>query len=60
MKLFISGIGSGPKMMQYVQEMFEAAYVPVDFEIIEHAKNNEDAILSSIHRNGVAIKVRWL
>lgn len=44
-------------MMQYVQEVFDVAHVPIDFEIIEHAEGNEDAILSSVQRNAVAIKV---
>lgn len=44
-------------MMQYVKEIFDAAYVPVDFEIIGHAHDNEEVILTSIKRNGIAIKV---
>lgn len=44
-------------MMRYVQEVFKAAYVPIDFEVIEHYPDNEEAILSSIQRNGIAIKV---
>lgn len=44
-------------MMEYVKEIFDAAYVPVDFEVIENQPDNEEAILTSIQRNRVAIKV---
>lgn len=46
--------------MQYVQDVFEAASVPVDFELIEETKNYELTVLSSIHRNGIAIKVSFI
>ncbi|VEN36616.1 unnamed protein product [Callosobruchus maculatus] len=55
----LPGIGSGPKMMEYVKEVFKAAYVPIDFEIIDINIEKEDQInfaLSSMIRNGVGIK----
>ncbi|CAH2000830.1 unnamed protein product [Acanthoscelides obtectus] len=55
----LPGIGSGPKMMAYVTDVFKAAYVPIDFEIIDINIEEEDQIkfaLSSMIRNGVGIK----
>lgn len=43
--------------MEYVKEIFDVTYVPVDFEVIENTPDNENAILTSIQRNRVAIKV---
>ncbi|CAG9837212.1 unnamed protein product [Diabrotica balteata] len=49
----LPGIGSGPQMMEYVKEIFEAAYVPIDFEVVDES---DEIALLSIRRNGVAIK----
>ncbi|CAH1117587.1 unnamed protein product [Phaedon cochleariae] len=51
----LPGIGSGPQMMEYVKDVYRAAYVPIDFEIIEK-EDSDDIALKSVKRNGVAIK----
>lgn len=55
----LPGAGIGPEMMKYVQQVFKAGGVPVDFEMIQiDPKSNEDLdyAITSIKRNGVAIK----
>ncbi|XP_074029940.1 isocitrate dehydrogenase [NAD] subunit gamma, mitochondrial [Leptinotarsa decemlineata] len=51
----LPGIGAGPQMMEYVKEIFKAAYVPVDFEVIDD-EDVADNAMTSIRRNGVGIK----
>ncbi|XP_018007684.1 isocitrate dehydrogenase [NAD] subunit gamma, mitochondrial [Hyalella azteca] len=53
--------GIGPEMTSYVQEVFEAAKVPIEFEEVALNKNfNSDVdferALLSIRRNGIALK----
>lgn len=57
----LPGGGIGPELMNYVNEIFRYAGVPVDFEIIKinpDADNDDDLdyAITSIKRNGVAIK----
>ncbi|KAG5862789.1 hypothetical protein JTB14_013576 [Gonioctena quinquepunctata] len=51
----LPGIGAGPQMMEYVKQIYQAAYIPVDFEVIDD-EDPGDMALNSIRRNCVAIK----
>ncbi|XP_018562970.1 isocitrate dehydrogenase [NAD] subunit gamma, mitochondrial-like [Anoplophora glabripennis] len=57
----LPGVGSGPRLMEYVKDIFKAAYVPVDFEVIEvksenHQEKDDRMMVSSLLRNRVGIK----
>lgn len=57
----LPGSGIGPELMGYVKEVFRYAGAPVDFQTIEidpnsDDKNELDYAITSIKRNGVAIK----
>lgn len=56
----LPGAGVGPELMDAVRKVFLYAGVPVDFELITVKENPIDndisEILTSIRRNGVAIK----
>lgn len=59
----LPGGGIGPELMSYVREIFRYAGVPVDFEIVEidpnsHGNDDLEYAITSIKRNGVAIKGR--
>uniref|UniRef100_A0A1L8E0A5 Putative isocitrate/isopropylmalate dehydrogenase n=1 Tax=Nyssomyia neivai TaxID=330878 RepID=A0A1L8E0A5_9DIPT len=57
----LPGGGIGPELMNYVRDIFGYAGVPVDFEVVDIAGTEEgnddlDYAITSIKRNGVAIK----
>ncbi|XP_019880348.2 isocitrate dehydrogenase [NAD] subunit gamma, mitochondrial-like isoform X1 [Aethina tumida] len=54
----LPGGGIGPELMGYVKEVFKYAGAPVDFEVIDidDSENDLDYAITSIKRNGVAIK----
>jgi len=58
----IPGDGIGPEVCSGVQQVFDAAGVPVDFEVLDikgadyTAENHLEDAVTSIVRNGVAIK----
>ncbi|XP_012270890.1 isocitrate dehydrogenase [NAD] subunit gamma, mitochondrial [Orussus abietinus] len=57
----LPGAGIGPELMNYVKKIFRYAGVPVDFEDVDidpNAHNNDDLdfAITSIRRNGVALK----
>lgn len=56
------GVGSGPKLMDYVKGIFKVAYVPIDFEVIEinpksHQQEDDNMMIFSLLRNRIGIKV---
>nr|CAI5838199.1 unnamed protein product [Callosobruchus analis] len=57
----LPGGGIGPELMSYVRDVFKYAGAPVDFETVDIDANSEsnedlDYAITSIKRNGVAIK----
>lgn len=57
----LPGSGIGPELMGYVKEVFKYAGAPVDFESVDidprsDDNNDLDYAITSIKRNGVAIK----
>merc|ERR1719328_580659 len=55
------GEGIGPEMMEYVKDIYKAAGVPVDFEMVflDPTTDNYDDLynaISSVRRNGCGIK----
>lgn len=57
----LPGGGIGPELMIYVKEVFKYAGAPVDFEVVDidpksDEKNDLEYAITSIKRNGVAIK----
>ncbi|XP_050308688.1 isocitrate dehydrogenase [NAD] subunit gamma, mitochondrial-like [Anthonomus grandis grandis] len=58
----IPGSPPGPKLMDYVKDVFEAVHAPVDFEEVvlngseDDIRQFEKLVFTSIHRNGVALK----
>lgn len=60
----LPGGGIGPELMLNVREIFSKIGVPVDFEIIDIGPTSEgnddlDYAITSVKRNGVAIKGKW-
>lgn len=60
----LPGGGIGPELMLHVREIFSKIGVPVDFEIIDIGPTSEgnddlDYAITSVKRNGVAIKGKW-
>lgn len=57
----LPGSGIGPELMSYVKDVCRYAGAPVDFETVNidpksDEKNELDYAITSIKRNGVAIK----
>lgn len=57
----LPGGGIGPEMMHYVRQVFRFVGAPIDFETIDIDENEEgnddlDYAITSIKRNGVALK----
>lgn len=57
----LPGSGIGPELMSYVKDVCRYAGAPVDFETVDidpksDEKNELDYAITSIKRNGVAIK----
>lgn len=60
----LPGGGIGPELMHHVRDVFTRIGVPVDFEIIDihpasEGNDDLDYAITSIKRNGVAIKGMW-
>ncbi|CAG0912301.1 unnamed protein product [Notodromas monacha] len=57
----LPGAGIGPEMMKHVRDIFHFTGIPVDFEVVDTDPTMVDAkqmdsIITSVKRNGVAIK----
>lgn len=57
----LPGSGIGPELMSYVKDVCRYAGAPVDFEVVDidprsDEKNELEYAITSIKRNGVAIK----